>query len=559
MSFEYQKAWYLFNGTDIKAISQDRYVLNYFPVVYIIISEDDKLAYVGETTNAVARMSAHLSHQKKSQLEKVLIISSEYLNKSAALDIESNLIQHMPSLGFELLNANGGIANHNYYQKNLYYHLFEQIWAELDFSKTKMKSLLEIQNSDIFKYSPYKALTQDQYNSIVEILTALANNNACSIFVDGAAGTGKTILAIYLVKLLSGFHRYNKDELDFNDQDILFALDKLRDLYPRGLNIAFVVPMSSLRKTLKKVFSKVYGLSGSMVIGPNDIVKKHYDFIVVDEAHRLARRKGIMGYGAYDQVNKKFRFEKEATQLDWVMKGSKAQVLFYDEEQSIKPADVRKEDFEAYKSNSHKVHLTSQLRSRGGKDYLDFVDRLLNSKPLPDSHFSSSEYELYLFEDMKAMVDQLQKKEHELGLSRLMSGFSWDWVSKKDNVPDVVIDGVALTWNRDTSDWINSTTSVTEMGCIHTVQGYDLNFAAIIFGNEISYDTATREIKISKDNYKDKKGKVSLLNEEELFEYIIKIYKTMMYRGIHGTYIYVCDDSLRDYFSHYIQKFNTVN
>jgi len=555
MTFDYESRWYLFNSEEISAIRQNLLDLNSFPVVYIIVDENKKIAYVGETTNAVSRMAAHLKHPDKKELKKVLIITSEYLNKSAALDIESNLIQHMSSLGLQLLNANGGIANHNYYQKDHYYQLFKKIWTELELTQVKTKSLLEIQNSDIFKYSPYKSLTQDQYSSIVEIIDMLAGEKTSSVFVDGSAGTGKTILAVYLMKLLSGFHRYERDELDFDDEHILLSLARLKEKYPKGLKLGFVVPMSSLRKTLKRVFSKVHGLLATMVIGPNDLARKEYDLIVVDEAHRLTRRKGLTNYGAHDQVNRNLGFDKESTQLDWAMKTSKAQVLFYDSEQSIKPADVRKENFDYYKLQSKQVKLVSQLRAKGGKDYLDFVDRLLRCKTLEQKKFNSDEYELYLFDDMNSLINRLQDKENDLGLSRLMSGFSWGWVSKNNNRPDAIIDGVELTWNKEPSDWINSTTDVTEMGCIHTVQGYDLNFAAIIFGEEISYDSLHNKILIRKDCYKDKKGKIALDDENELYEYIIKIYKTMMYRGIHGTYVYVCDDFLREYLGKYIKRF----
>ena len=55
--------------------------------------------------------------------------------------------------------------------------------------------------------------------------------------------------------------------------------------------------MTSLRKTLKRVL-KVEGLSASMVIGPNEVAGNHYDLLVVDEAHRLRRRKNLTAYGA---------------------------------------------------------------------------------------------------------------------------------------------------------------------------------------------------------------------------------------------------------------------
>ncbi|MGB5555456.1 MAG: DNA/RNA helicase domain-containing protein, partial [Flavobacteriaceae bacterium] len=93
---------------------------------------------------------------------------------------------------------------------------------------------------------------------------------------------------------------------------------------------------------------------------------------------------------------------------------------------------------------------------------------------------------------------------------------------------------------------------VSEVGCIHTTQGYDLNYAGIIFGHEITYDKSKNEIVIIKDNYFDKNGKQAIEDPEELKQYILNIYKTIMLRGIKGTYIYVCDKNLREYFRRFI-------
>jgi len=158
-----------------------------------------------------------------------------------------------------------------------------------------------------------------------------------------------------------------------------------------------------------------------------------------------------------------------------------------------------------------------------------------------------------LFKSMKDMVTSLRKREKEYGLSRMMSGYSWKWISRNPkSLPDANIDGVDLTWNRVSSDWINSTTDATEMGCIHTVQGDDLNFAGVIFGEEISFNKSTNSIVVNKANYHDTKGKAAIEDEIDLHDYIIKIYKTMMLRGIFGTYVYVCNSDLREYFSQFL-------
>ena len=42
-------------------------------------------------------------------------------------------------------------------------------------------------------------------------------------------------------------------------------------------------------------------------------------------------------------------------------------------------------------------------------------------------------------------------------------------------------------------------------------------------------------------------------NSSELSEYVINIYKTMMFRGIRGTFVYACDKNLREYFKKHIE------
>ncbi len=89
------------------------------------------------------------------------------------------------------------------------------------------------------------------------------------------------------------------------------------------------------------------------------------------------------------------------------------------------------------------------------------------------------------------------------------------------------------------------------MGCIHSTQGYDLNYVFIIMGNEICYDTDKKHTIIRPHEYFDQNGKRTA-DYEELLEYIQHIYYVLMTRGIQGTYLYICDPDLKEYFSQYI-------
>src|SRR5690606_13748375 len=195
---------YPFTKDSLSEIKQNPWVKNQWPLVYFIQNDSVKIAYVGESTNALSRIKNHLANPERCKLDRISIIGSDKFNKSATLDIESNLIQYITAEGtITLQNGNYGLINHNYYQQDLYKNLFKEVWNKLIERKIVTKSLTEIENSELFKYSPYKALNEDQYNSVLEILDGLTTKNSNRIFISGSAGTGKTILATYLIKLLT--------------------------------------------------------------------------------------------------------------------------------------------------------------------------------------------------------------------------------------------------------------------------------------------------------------------------------------------------------------------
>ena len=95
------------------------------------------------------------------------------------------------------------------------------------------------------------------------------------------------------------------------------------------------------------------------------------------------------------------------------------------------------------------------------------------------------------------------------------------------------------------------------MGSIHTVQGYDLNYAGVIVGPDLRYDSAERRIYFDRSEYHDKKGRENnpklgiTYSDEDLLRYVQNIYTVLLTRGILGTYIYVVDPQLRAYLRRY--------
>ena len=528
----------------VKAAFKDRW-----PVVYIIEDDEKGQAYIGESTNICTRICDHWNNTERRALKNIYIIFNKVFNKSVILDLEAFLIGYIVADGkYRLQNGNGGQHVHNYYLRDEYQREFRHIWQLLQDEGVVRHGITLLENQDLFKYSPYKILNLDQFNVAVQILTDLKsdlgnNNQSRSFIIDGGAGTGKSILGIYLLKLLidaksSPAWTAEEEALDENLSYIIGHLSP-------NLRVGYVVPTQSFRETLKKVFDGIQGLDSKMVLSPEDVANSGeglYDLLIVDESHRLRRRRALFNYGSYDKANEALELDKEATELDWILEKSWYQLFFYDSRQSVKPSDVealrffslsRQEDTRNYK-------LTSQMRCKGGNDYIDYIHNILECQQEEMRTFGSS-YELLLFEDVEDMVSAIKDKNNKMGLCRNMAGYAWPWKTHKMTLSKIQKEGLydikienkyevnnahKYIWNTTQKDWINSENSINEIGCIHTTQGYDLNYAGVIIGWEIDYDPINNIITVSKDMYQDSKGKEKV-DGKILHNYIKNIYTTL--------------------------------
>ena len=241
---------------------------------------------------------------------------------------------------------------------------------------------------------------------------------------------------------------------------------------------------------------------------------------------------------------------------------SKKSLIFYDQFQSIKPSDTLRENF-IYLENQPSTRielLKTQFRCKGGNEYVQFIHNLFLDNNNNSQKFESIDYECFLFENIQEMVDEIHKKESIHGLSRIVAGYAWEWKSNKDkDAFDIEIESTKLRWNSIAVDWVNSKNSINEVGCIHTTQGYDLNYTGVIIGPEIDYDFDNQKLIIYKDRYKDKAGKNTIKDESILKNFVLNIYRTILLRGIKGTYIYACNENLRKYLKQFITVKNQPN
>src|SRR5690606_13769466 len=108
-----------------------------------------------------------------------------------------------------------------------------------------------------------------------------------------------------------------------------------------------------------------------------------------------------------------------------------------------------------------------------------------------------------------------------------------------------------MPWNDPNRiDWAIHPEGSEQIGCIHTVQGLEMEYVGVIIGNDLTYNPETQSLEVKRENFKDKgarpakpKGKYAV---DPLDQLVRNTYKTLMTRGMKGCYIYCIDDELRE-------------
>ena len=567
-----------------------------WPVIYLINSTTD--IYIGETTSFERRFREHLRKQttRFSGFAEIRFAYDGTENKSSILDFESNLIRLYAADGkFEhILNENPGQSqDHDYFQRSLYNAKVQVLWDQLHRCKLTKQNYQSVRNSSLYKFSPFTSLTAEQRNIMKDVLgdflDTLETGKTGGAVVDGGAGTGKSLVAVKIIDILLNVGLYlsnwkhTKGVYGPEWCSLLSRFERYLTALDRPLRIAYIAPQQSFNADMKKAFGKMPWKGGqSLVHNTSSIVSQYakldpFDIILVDETHRLKHRKGMGNeIGLFDESRRRLGLPDDATQLDVILARTKYCCLFYDSRQSVKNSDITKDEIDrallAIDRPVLRSTLSVQMRCLGGGDYAAFIDDLLSGNPSPHPF---ENYVFRVYGDVRKMVDDIRSLNKSVDLCRTLSGFAWPWETKKfirDNKAkltamggvnrgknatnllklgqyDISIDQYRFVWNIRSKGWVTSPGAADEIGCIHTSQGYDLNYCGVILGPDIRYDKERKEIVVEPSHFCDPfyhRHKRSI-SGKEIRDYVINAYRTMLLRGIYGCFVYAVDDDLREY------------
>lgn len=533
-----------------------------YPTVYVVHNHDSSAydVYVGETSDIASRTLQHLNADPisrddwrslaEAEQSRMFVIGHPYFNKSLTLDIENRLMLYLSGVeSVRKLNNRRSNAQRCYYTQEHFDSVFQDIWSMLSRRNKKLFPAEEIiRESALFKASPFHKLTSQQLDTKREIQEAilaalqdprLGNDQMGKlIVVRGAAGTGKTVLLSSLFYDLFQGEPNDDEPFEFRDRNAYLLVNHHEQL------------------TVYEQIATKLGLQrrGKRVFKPASFIKrkqeeKNIEIVLVDEAHLLWTQ-GTQGYSGKNQL------------MD-LLRMSKVVVAVYDPDQAIATSQYWEPSLQEWLAEQETLTLTQQMRIDAAPEtwtwIRDFVDSgVLN--PIPDD----PSYDVKVFDSPAKM--QAAVLEHnssvERGLSRLVA--TYDWPYSNIHRPEggghwcVGIGDFTAPWNRELKQkkrrgtvdlaWAERPETVGEVGSHFTVQGFDLNYVAVILGPSIIYrngrvvidPTKSEDAKATQRRGISGGGKVDIA--EQLVRNQLNI---LMTRGVHGLYLYAVDDELQ--------------
>ena len=553
---------------------EDAKVLLSYPVVYIhcwpgksieytnkkgnTVSQQKFNVYVGESNDIVARTKEHYlsgadpsnwqSNLVKNRfISQLIIIGHPHFNKSFTLDLENRLIDYIaPGNNIEnLFNARGNPQN-GYYPVEEFEDVFHSVWRKLrKLNNDLFLSLSEIEKTAFFKASPLKKLTQDQLDAKEEILAKVydaleSGKDGQLIFVQGEAGTGKTVL-----------------------NSALFYELKTRgeEYFGHTISCHLMVNHDQQLHVYQQIARRM-NLGENSVHQPTSFINKFsdnnkVDVAFIDEGHLLLTQ-GKQSYTGHNQ-------------LDDIMKRSRVTVIMFDEYQVLTAEEYWEPAvLDHFKDISYRqknlLGLSQQLRMQCSDTTMKWINSFVEYRALLP-FTKDTQYDVRSFDSPKKLHDAIKKKSMVDSLSRIVATYDWPY-NKKESPSNggywsVVIGNWSLPWNYETGKglspreqranktkaWAEQEHTIDEVGSTFTIQGFDLSYVGVILGPSVKYrngeivfdpseshNNKAIQRRTLKDGSKVSFGEIFIRNEV----------KVLLTRGVKGLYIYACDDALRE-------------
>jgi DUF2075 family protein len=343
------------------------------------------------------------------------------------------------------------------------------------------------------------------------------------VIIKGGPGTGKSVIAINLMAEL------------------------LREEYHAQYATGSRAFTETLRKIIGKRGAALFKYFNSYLgAGKNAI-----DVLIADESHRIRKF-------SHSRFTKKAD-RTDLPQIDELLHAAKVGVFFIDDRQIVRPSEIGsvehiREHANAAGCRVFEYELETQFRCAGSAGFVNWVDNTLQVAKTANVLWDSTEdFDFQILPSPEAVEAAIRAKLREGFTGRMTAGYCWKWSDPRPDgtlVEDVVIDDYRRPWNAKSGSrrlapgipkeslWATEAGGIDQVGCVYTAQGFEFDYAGVIFGPDLTYDMDQQRWV----GHPEKSFDTPVKRAKEGFLSMVKnTYRVLLSRGMKGCYVYFMD------------------
>ncbi|MET9629459.1 DUF2075 domain-containing protein [Lentzea sp. NPDC006480] len=346
----------------------------------------------------------------------------------------------------------------------------------------------------------------------------------------------------------------------------VIALSLLGELARQGREVLHATGSSSFTSTMRKhagsrnrrVQTMFKYFNNFIDVDPLDL-----DVLICDEAHRIRET-------SLNRYTKREAREKARRQIEELIDAARVPVFLLDENQTVRPGEMGSLlEIEAAATSAgcevEVVKLDGQFRCGGSELFDAWVARLLGVKGTPTRWSTmvagtDDEFVVRCAESPREMESWLlDRQAKDGGTARIAAGYCWRWSDPvtedgvKVLVPDVRIGDWHRPWNAKPEQrvpdvpashfWASDERGFGQVGCIYTAQGFEYDWAGVIFGNDFVW----RDDHWEPQRQHSHDPAVKKADDLHFARLVRNTYKVLLTRGMRGVCVYSEDPETQEH------------
>jgi DUF2075 family protein len=388
------------------------------------------------------------------------------------------------------------------------------------------KALMAHVSRIIRRQERYILLDEQQiaYETVQAVLRSLPAGRQAVVVVEGGPGTGKSAVALQL----------------------------LADALAEGRPAHYATGSRAFNETLWEILGPTSRQVVRYFHQYGTAPPGSLDLLILDEAHRIRATSNHRFMAPAQRSGK--------SQVRELLEAARVCVVFLDPAQVVRPDEVGSVETilaEAARqgADTRVLSLDAQFRCAGSEAYVDWVDNTLGVRRTGQALWEGDDgFDVRIVASPEELEAAIREKAAQGFTARMMAGYCWPWSKDLDEKGDLRLDVQVGGWRRPwnarpeltglkpgiprSHHWAYDPGGIGQVGCIYTAQGFDFDYAGVLWGRDLRYDWDQMEWVGDRTQSFDTAVK---RNAERFLANVKNTYRVLLTRAMKGCLIHFVD------------------